>query len=822
MGAKHNYQANKDWPPVIQEVMEVAYGEAIKRFDDTLSQVEPILLDMARAEEEDAEKDRIITATEAFIYAREAMDTAFTDKWIDICDRLKPKSVGGDDKQSAAADKLDLSHLSILGEDELQDKIALQNLSSATGQEFRYLLVPIRSGMEQAMPDRVVNRSSIAFFPTSQAECIFEGLQAFESTKDIRHAILNLFRYQYFTNIESFYQSIGKIFEDNGFQLTQMTAVSHASSPSAGASQAPPGAAQAAQAATSDYAGGAGQAGSPGYTGAIGQAGTMGPSGAAGYSGATPQMTVAGGPAPTGAGPAGASPSDDLAQELGHLLQNTQLPAHMPSAPGSSIATPSYTSLSAVPADLGADMSIVTVSNKEVDGMLAKMQDNAAASDFSEETPDIHKTFAHLLKSKASPNSHRVMSQMGENVINLVSLLFEFILHNDNISPLVSNLLMRLQIPYMRMAVSDQTLFSNRDHSARKLLNKLAELAAGVSNAESLEYKKIHEIVDELSQRFKGDPAHIDKLTADISDFAQARATESEAEETVIQQQAATEEELTLAGKIAGKLVNEKIEKIDNSLIFHSLLEKVWIEVLKHRFIESGHETEQWQDSVNLLDGIIGSTRAGNDPDEKKQLLRSLPKLVPKIKDTFKECKIDELIHSHFLDQLHEIHISIIKGKAGDEIVDNELEHSSAVKLIIDDIDEEEQAKEEEELAQKVELAVGHDFGGDESHSAPVIDEDTRLDTQTVLEIINGLRPGIWMEYMVKGEPVRCKIALYAPHQEKYIFVEGSGRKLFDRIRAELIADVQDKLAKVVESGDMFEVAMRSVVTNIRAQRQVG
>ncbi len=769
MGAMHNYQANPEWPPLIRNILELAFNEVIKRFDNVLNEVEPQLLALARESEEDSEKDRIISATETFYRSRDLLCEAFTEKWEEICGRLVKKA-GDDanDSKSVAADKLDLSHLSILGEEELQEKIALQNLSSSAAQELKYLLVPIRSGIEQAMPGYVINRSTIAFFPTALAECVFEGLQALETDGDIRRHVLLLFRQQFFTSIDSLFKLIGQMFEEQGFSLEQLSAVNRPPQP--GPQQAPP------------------------------SAQPQGP----GYSQGSPQAQTH-----------GTAPSDTLSQELGQLIQHAQVPAHLMSGGGGS-----FGSLSAVPADLNPDMSIVTVSNKEVGKMLETMQSNVSASKDSGETPDIHKTMAHLLKSNASPNSYRVMSQMGENVINMVSLLFDFILQNDNIAPVASNLIMRLQIPYMRLAVSDSSLFSNREHPARKLLNTMAELAVGISDTESPGYLKIHAAVEQLTQQYSDDPQQVESLQEELASFLETLETESKDKEETTQKQAASEEQQEIANSAATQVVNGRINEIDNSLIFHSLLEKVWAEVLKTIYLRHGMDTEQWNTSVLLLDDIIWSTLAGDN--DKKKLLTALPKLVPEVESTFSQYDIDELVRSHFLDQLHEIHINIIKGKSGNTILDQDLEHSSAVKLIVDEIEEEEQIKEEQELAEKEELAVGADFKGDDEHEVPVIEEAARLDTKAVLDIVSGLRPGVWMEYMVKGEPVRCKIAFYAPNQEKYIFVEGSGRKLFDRIRPELVVDIQDKLAKVVEGGDLFEKAMSSVVASIRDQRQAG
>ena len=776
MAVTDDFRTRADWPPVVAETLAFAHDEALKRFRAVLDDVEPALLELAREKDDDNDKDRIITALELFSRQRGELDSAFTAKWNVVCDRLQSKSVGVADQGSKkAADKMDLSHLSLLGDEELQDKLALQNLSSATAQELSYLLKPLLSVLEELLPDYVVTRSTVAFYPSALAECVYDGIQPFDAGSDVRHAILNLFRHRYFVGIDSLYQRIAHQFEERGYAVAKPQSIQRSA-------VAKP---------------------------------TSTPSSAA------PTSSVATAQQPVSAG-------DNLAEELGQLLSTTALPSRLSMgnamtgdvSSGSMAGAGGGQSLSSVPADIGSDMSIVTVSNQEVDGMLATMQAHVVSDQLDGELPDVHKTMAHLLKSKASPNSHRVMSQVGENVINLISLLFEFILHNDNISTSVANLLMRLQLPFMRLAVKDQSLFSNRDHCARQLLNLLAELAVTVNSVDDSEYLKIHTVVEELTERFEGSIEQVEKQLLLLRQYMDERNTEIEKQQALVEQHVASDEQKASAERIAKKLVNEKIEAIENSLIFHSLLAKVWVEVLKNRYLQHGFGTEAWQHADDLLAEIIVSTQVGSGPDEKRRLLSMLPKLVPSIEAVFKEAEIDDLIRSHFLDQLHEIHLRIIKGKAGGDLIDQELEHSSSVRSLVDDLEEGQRELEQKVEQQKQQQAVGHDYKANSDEPPVEKAEQQRIDTKEVLKIIDGLRPGTWMEYYIKGEPVRCKIALYAPNQQKYIFVEGSGRKLFERIRPELLVDIQDRLARVVEGGDLFEVAMSSVVANIRQQRQ--
>ena len=70
-------------------------------------------------------------------------------------------------------------------------------------------------------------------------------------------------------------------------------------------------------------------------------------------------------------------------------------------------------------------------------------------------------------------------SQVDADVINLVSMLFDFILEDRQLPSIMKALLSRLQIPILKVALLDRSFFNRGGHPARKLLNELAMAAIG-------------------------------------------------------------------------------------------------------------------------------------------------------------------------------------------------------------------------------------------------------------------------------------------------------------------------------------------------------
>jgi len=98
---------------------------------------------------------------------------------------------------------------------------------------------------------------------------------------------------------------------------------------------------------------------------------------------------------------------------------------------------------------------------------------------------------------------------LDDEVINLVNMLFEFILQDRNLATPMKALISRMQIPIVKVALVDKTFFTKGGHSARRLLNEMATAALGwqgekADTGDSL-YRKMEAIVSSLLRDFDAD-----------------------------------------------------------------------------------------------------------------------------------------------------------------------------------------------------------------------------------------------------------------------------------------------------------------------------
>ena len=91
---------------------------------------------------------------------------------------------------------------------------------------------------------------------------------------------------------------------------------------------------------------------------------------------------------------------------------------------------------------------------------------------------------------RVSTHRHRAwaVEQIDDDLINLVAMLFEFILDDYNLSALIQVLISRLQIPISKLQSRIRASSANPSHPARRLFNALAK--AGIGWSESSEQKE--------------------------------------------------------------------------------------------------------------------------------------------------------------------------------------------------------------------------------------------------------------------------------------------------------------------------------------------
>lgn len=133
---------------------------------------------------------------------------------------------------------------------------------------------------------------------------------------------------------------------------------------------------------------------------------------------------------------------------------------------------------------------------------------------------DLHQQLEQLLtRVSVKSGTCRKVEEGDEDVINLIAMLFDFILGDRNLPHSLRTLIARMQIPMLKVAVLDKGLFSRGNHPARRLLNEIATAALGAIDdcKRDVAYLRVEQIVQRLLSDFDDDPAIFSELLAELN-----------------------------------------------------------------------------------------------------------------------------------------------------------------------------------------------------------------------------------------------------------------------------------------------------------------
>ncbi|TBU76453.1 DUF1631 domain-containing protein [Phytopseudomonas daroniae] len=474
-----------------------------------------------------------------------------------------------------------------------------------------------------------------------------------------------------------------------------------------------------------------------------------------------------------------------------------------------------------------APANAMPISTNDLMRLLSHMQQRAPIQ--APMDVDLRAQLEHLLtRASAKSGRVRVVGEVDEDVINLVSMLFEFILDDRSLPDSLKALIARLQIPMLKVAVLDKTFFSRGSHPARRLLNEIATAALGWGEhdhgqRDSL-YQKIEQVVQRLLNDFTDDPAIFSELLADFLAFTGDERRRSE----LLEQRTRDAEEGSARAELARREVehalNERLLGKTLPEVVVRLLREAWSKVMMLTCLKHGTDSEQWQASLATMDELIWSVEPQENPEARLRLLELVPGLLKALREGMASAAFDPFSTSEFFSQLEALHVQAfqrfkrampdIERSAPVESDDLQRSALSAVGIELPLLelppeDEESISTMVEVVEEIVLLAPGQTRIEEEE---PVLADDDEA-----LQHVDALHVGSWVEFLEDDEhKLRCKLAAIIKPTGKFIFVNRTGMKVLEKSRMGLAIEFRRNAVRLLDDALLFDRALESVIGNLR------
>ncbi|MBD9369376.1 DUF1631 domain-containing protein [Xanthomonas sp. XNM01] len=195
-----------------------------------------------------------------------------------------------------------------------------------------------------------------------------------------------------------------------------------------------------------------------------------------------------------------------------------------------------------------------------------------------------------------------------EDAIDLVGMLFDVLLDERDLAGRPRELIGRLVVPFVKVALLDRRMFVQKTHPARRLLNALAEACEGnqgESAAERTLLAKVEEIIERLVAEFNENLAIFMTLEEEFRDFLEQHRRRIEITERRAAEIQRGQERLELARTRAESELEMRIDGLDLPQAVSGFLCNPWQHHLTLTLLRDGDESDACAEALALADGLL-------------------------------------------------------------------------------------------------------------------------------------------------------------------------------------------------------------------------
>lgn len=392
------------------------------------------------------------------------------------------------------------------------------------------------------------------------------------------------------------------------------------------------------------------------------------------------------------------------------------------------------------------------------------------------------------------------VASVDEDTIDLVGMLFEFILEDHTLPAEMQAMLARLQIPYLKAAILDRKLFSHRQHPARRLLDALAEQAKGWSRDSDRDghlHDTIKRIVGQLLHDFDDDLGIFDRLLAELQQFIDTNRRRSDLAEQRVAETARGREKLDQARRRAAREIVERIDGRHLPPLAHEVLTRAWANHLVLVLLRQGEDSTEFRDAVRFISDFVASTQPVKDELARRQLRQLLPGIVRALRSGLANIAFQPQDTERLLAQLRDWY-----GQQLGEPIRGENPHAEPVA-----------ASTQPAIPESIQpIAEPEPEANELPEEAVTVATDSPEWQQ-----VEALQPGVWLEFQLPDEAmVRAKLSWVSPMSGRYLFVNRRGLKVADYAPQELALLLGSGHAQVLATNALFDRAMSAIVSRLR------
>ncbi len=380
--------------------------------------------------------------------------------------------------------------------------------------------------------------------------------------------------------------------------------------------------------------------------------------------------------------------------------------------------------------------------------------------------------------------------------IEIVALLFQSILTEDTIPAAVRVWFARLQMPVLRVAVSEPDFFATVDHPARRLIDRMGACVMGfdsstrdVGDVLEKEIKRVVQVVEAYPDTGR---RVFQTVLVEFEKFLEHYfRNENEASRKGVSLAHQVEQRETLAIQYTIEL-RKMLNEVPVQEGVREFLFQVWADVLATTAVKAGGQDEATKEMKRAAADLIWSASAKVSRAERAEVIRRLPPLLKTLRDGMDAAGVPDAKQDEHIQRLNNSLAAAFTAKAA-AISQERLEELMGRLETLEEL-----LPETEDV--EIDESMVLDLSGHESSELEVVGEGGSMPTAAMLAWARELQVGSWymLDYRNRNEAVQ--LAWQGMRRQLTLFVSPQGRgvlfqqhRLAAFLQAGLLVPAQDE-----------------------------
>jgi hypothetical protein len=443
----------------------------------------------------------------------------------------------------------------------------------------------------------------------------------------------------------------------------------------------------------------------------------------------------------------------------------------------------------------------------------------------------------HLVPNFIWANHNQLAAAASNNVdrmkIDIVAMLFDQILADDKLPAEFKTLLGRLQLPVLRVALSDETFFATRAHPTRRLIDRIASCAVGYEGegeASRRFFLEVERIVMAVLRNVDDESSDVyQRLLAEFEYFIEREHTQSN----------------DIVGRAAGVLERAEIREVlginatiqVNQLLYgvnlEPFLKAFLLDVWTHVLVEAACRTEDsdsdptFQRFKQLCLDLVWSAQPKSTPEDRRKLVGLLPKMIGCIREGLSLIGYPPDQETRFFAELMQLHSAAVRAPSaapGEHVDIDRFADRLREMVVASDVTAVAGAAEVKLSPQSARRVTAEAQGEVELLDVPTGPElNPQHSGMPSDELISGwieaLERGSWYELRVEGQFTQVRLAWISPLRSFYLFIAAHGQKAHSLDPDTLRKALRNGDLRSVERETLVDRAVRGVMDNLERQQ---